>query len=292
MIWLFCADIPERISKRERLSTQELLTPYAMEVDMKMFLKTCTIIAGGALLAPVALAAEPPAENRDRTQEAREWAGDRTDEAGNWASETGDALGSALLPDRTRLTARTLTSADLEYDGGTAPIRDLRMNTEGEIEAIIVAHGGFLGVFGDEVEVDAVSATIAHDIEDGEITVMANVTEADMEAVADGERSAMSLELVEERSDTALYYSDLSGAEVHGANGEAIAVIRDVELSAEGRAEYAVVRDNGFFNMLGETGRIAFSSLSLQHNGEGWEVHARSVTQSDIERITSDEDAH
>ncbi|WP_429910751.1 PRC-barrel domain-containing protein [Glycocaulis sp.] len=258
---------------------------------MKMFLKTCTIIAGGALLSPVALAGEPPAGSPDRTQEAREWADDRAEDAGDWASETGDALGSAIMPDRTRLTARTLTSTDLEYDGGSAPIRDLRMSTQGEVEAIIVAHGGFLGVFGDEVQVDAVSATITHDADDGEITVVANVTEADMEAVADGDRSTMSLELVEERSDTALYYSDLSGAEVHGANGEAIAVIRDVELSADGQAEYAVVRDSGFFNMLGETGRIAFSSLSLEHNGDGWEVHARSVTETDIERLTSDDDA-
>ncbi|GGB84957.1 PRC-barrel domain-containing protein [Glycocaulis alkaliphilus] len=258
---------------------------------MKMFLKTCTIIATGGLLSPMAFADEPSSGNPDRSQEAREWAGDRADQAGNWASETGDTLGNAILPDRTRLTARTLTSTDLEYEGGSAPIRDLRMSTDGEIEAIVVAHGGFLGMFGDEVEVDAVSASVRHDLDDGEIVVEANITEAQMEAVAEGERSAMSLELVEERSDTALYYSDLSGAEVHGANGEAIAVIRDVELSADGRAEYAIVRDSGFFNMLGETGRLAFSDLSLEHNGDGWEVHARSITEADIERITEDDDA-
>lgn len=269
----------------------EYMTPIAMEVDMKTFLKTCTIITAGGLLAPMAFADEPPAEDQDRAQEAREWAEDRADEAGNWASETGAALENAIVPDRTRLTARALTTTDLEYEGGSAPIRDLRMSTDGEVEAIVVAHGGFLGVFGDEIEVDAVSASVSHDLDDGEIVVEANVTEAEMEAVAEGQRAAMSLELVEERSDTALYYSDLSGAEIHGADGEAIAVIRDLELSADGRAEYAIVRDSGFFNMLGETGRIAFSTLSLEHNGDGWEVHARSITQSDIEQITAEDDA-
>lgn len=257
---------------------------------MKSLLKTFTVIAAGGLLFPAAYADDHQEENSDRADEAAQWAEERADDAGDWAERTGDNIEAALNPDRTRLTGQVLTTTDLEYEGGAAPIRDLRLSADGEIEALIVAHGGFLGVFGDDVEVDAVSATVTRDMDDdGEIIVEANVTEAEMEAVAEGEASVMELELVENRSDTALYYSDLSGAEIHGADGEVIAVVRDVEFSADGRAEYAVVRDNGFFNMLGETGRIAYSTLSVEHDGEDWTVHARSITDADIERIASDD---
>jgi len=258
---------------------------------MKTLLKTCTIIAAGGLLAPYAMADEPENQETDRTEEARDWASERTGETGNWASDTGEALDRAVNPDRTRLTGRTLTSTELEYDGGSAPINDLRMNTDGEIEALVVSHGGFLGMFGDEIAVDAVSATVERGLEDGEIRIEANVREADIEAAAEGGRATMALELIEERSETALYYSDLSGTEIHGADGETVAVIRDIEFAEDGAAEHVIVRDNGFFNMLGETGRLAFSSLSVEHNGEKWEVHARSVTEADIERIASDDDA-
>jgi len=241
-------------------------------------------------MAPYAIADEPEGQASDRTEEARDWASERTDEAGDWAGETGDAIEDAVNPDRTRLTGRTLTSTDLEYEDGSAPISDLRMSADGQVEALVVSHGGFLGVFGDEIEVDAVSATVERGLDNGEIRVEADLREADMEAAAAGERSAMALELAEERSETALYYSDLSGAEIHGADGEAVAVIRDIEFSEDGAAEHVVVRDNGFFNMLGETGRLPFSSLSVEHDGEEWGVHARSVTETDIERIASSDD--
>lgn len=258
---------------------------------MKTFLKTFTVIAAGGILTSAALADEHDGEPRNSASEIGQWAGERANAAADWTSRTGEALTRAVNPDHTRLTGSALTSAELEYEGGSAPIRDLRMSTDGGIEAIIVAHGGFLGMFGDEVEVDAVAATISHDAEEGELRVEARVSETDMEAVTNGGSSSMALELVEERSGTALYYSDLSGAEIHGANGDAIAVIRDIEFSADGRAEYAIVRDNGFFNILGDTGRLPFASLSLEHNGDGWEVHARAVTEADIERITGDDDA-
>ncbi|MGY6532825.1 PRC-barrel domain-containing protein [Glycocaulis sp.] len=258
---------------------------------MKTFLKTFTVIAAGGLLTTAALADEHRDEPRDTANEAGEWASERADEAADWATRTGERLTDAIDPDHSKLTAGALTSAELQYEGGSAPIRDLRMNADGAVEAIVVAHGGFLGMFGDEVAVDAVAASISHDADYGDVRVEAQVSEADMEAVTNDGGSVMALELVEERSDTALYYSDLSGAEIHGDNGEAIAVIRDIEISTEGRAEYAIVRDNGFFNILGETGRLPFSSLSVEHNGDGWEVHARAVSESDIERITSDDDA-
>lgn len=237
------------------------------------------------------MADKPEGQAIDRAGEARNWAAERTGEVCDCTSETGETLDRAVKLDRTRLTGSTLTSTELEYDGGSAPINDLRMNTDGEVEALVVSHGGFLGMFGEEIAVDAISATVERGLEDGEIRIEANVREADMEAAAEGERSAMVLELVEERSETALYYSDLSGAEIHGADGETIAVIHDIEFGEGGAAEHVIVRDNGFFNMLGETGRLAFSSLSVEHNGEEWEVHARSITETDIERIVSDDGA-
>ena len=186
---------------------------------------------------------------------------------------------TAMTPDMVK--ASDIVGADLEYADGASAITDIRMNDEGDPEALVISRGGFLGLFDEEVAVSTVAASITQNA-DGELVVTASLTDAQLEDAEAIQDSPFVVSIEDQREEGDLFYSDLTGAAIRNDAGETIAHLEDVKFTLDGDTEYAIIRDGGFLGLGGEVGVVDFDELDLAYTAEaGWTVTS-DLTADDV----------
>lgn len=185
-------------------------------------------------------------------------------------------------------------------------INDLIVTQDGELAAVIIGVGGFLGIGEKDVAVDMSQIEVVSD--DGgarfltvnaspEMLTEAPAYERDGAVAGDGERAAKTSTTADANTEMAtndaaknreplvapdvkrdgyeaaaatdFSAEELQGAPVYGANDEEIGEIGEVMLSADGKAERVVVDVGGFLGIGEKNVALTFDELRLMREVDG-----------------------
>lgn len=206
-----------------------------------------------------------------------------------YESATDGAISAPAADEESIGTVRAsaLVGSDLIYEDGSAPITDLLIDAEGNVDALIVTRGGFLGLFGEDAAVVTVAALIETD-EDGVPILTARFTDSDLEAATDEdvtETPPFALTLDDEQVEGGLYFSDITGKPILNAEGETVAYFEDFEVDPIGEAQHAIIRDGGILGFGGELGRISLDLIEFEQTVDGEWTVTSTTSIDDIEVI-------
>lgn len=224
----------------------------------------------------------------ERTGEAAENAAERTGEAAeDTGSAVGDALGSA-----NRTVTRTVeqagdaigvtfrSEAEIYGEGATtaaqltglrvagrsrediATVADILVDRDGKAQRAILSDGGFLGLGARYVAVPYDS--IRPVMEDGELDhVRIDETQEDLQNRRAFAYSGASDGDAETLPPGTFSVEEMIGSGVDGADGDRVAVVRDVVFDKKGRARAAVLDVGGFLGAGAKAVAVDFSDLQV-----------------------------
>lgn len=216
--------------------------------------------------------------------------------------DTDDTLADAV--DGDSVEHRSVNADELDNMDNIGSVNEVIIDQDGQLKAIVVGVGGFLGLGDRNVALTPDNFDLAWDAEDStQYYVIANTTaeeleaapefelepaeEQDQAAVEDDEAAApatdewrgdrdayIAPEVTREGYETAdvsaISADDMIGSSVYDLNEENIGNVDDIVLGADGAAEYIVLDVGGFLGIGTHTVAIGLDEVSVLHD-DGWD---------------------
>lgn len=216
---------------------------------------------------------------------------------------TGDAVitGDGTAADGT-MTADGAAGMDAPADDweNIGSVNDVIFSTDGNIEAVVLDIGGFLGIGAREISLTMDELTLISDTSsDEEFFVVYNGAPAGLEQRPEMDRDSMTQQgrtfqttggdnvvtddagmqtdntvmtdnsYLTDEDRAALTADDLIGADVHDMNGEDIGNIEDIVLTADGQVGNVIVDVGGFLGIGARSVALAFDDLQIARDEGG-----------------------
>lgn len=216
---------------------------------------------------------------------------------------TGDAVitGDGTAADGT-MTADGTAGMDAPADDweNIGSVNDVIFSTDGNIEAVVLDIGGFLGIGAREISLTMDELTLISDTSsDEEFFVVYNGAPAGLEQRPEMDRDSMTQQgrtfqttggdnvvtddagmqtdntvmtdnsYLTDEDRAALTADDLIGADVHDMNGEDIGNIEDIVLTADGQVGNVIVDVGGFLGIGARSVALAFDDLQIARDEGG-----------------------
>lgn len=216
---------------------------------------------------------------------------------------TGDAVitGEGTVADGT-MTADGTAGMDAPADDweNIGSVNDVIFSTDGNIEAVVLDIGGFLGIGAREISLTMDELTLISDTSsDEEFFVVYNGAPAGLEQRPEMDRDSMTQQgrtfqttggdnvvtddagmqtdntvmtdnsYLTDEDRAALTADDLIGADVHDMNGEDIGNIEDIVLTADGQVGNVIVDVGGFLGIGARSVALAFDDLQIARDEGG-----------------------
>lgn len=216
---------------------------------------------------------------------------------------TGDAVitGEGTAADGT-MTADGTAGMDAPADDweNIGSVNDVIFSTDGNIEAVVLDIGGFLGIGAREISLTMDELTLISDTSsDEEFFVVYNGAPAGLEQRPEMDRDSMTQQgrtfqttggdnvvtddagmqtdntvmtdnsYLTDEDRAALTADDLIGADVHDMNGEDIGNIEDIVLTADGQVGNVIVDVGGFLGIGARSVALAFDDLQIARDEGG-----------------------
>lgn len=216
---------------------------------------------------------------------------------------TGDAVitGEGTAADGT-MTADGTAGMDAPADDweNIGSVNDVIFSTDGNIEAVVLDIGGFLGIGAREISLTMDELTLISDTSsDEEFFVVYNGAPAGLEQRPEMDRDSMTQQgrtfqttggdnvvtddagmqtdntvmtdnsYLTDEDRAALTADDLIGADVHDMNGEDIGNIEDIVVTADGQVGNVIVDVGGFLGIGARSVALAFDDLQIARDEGG-----------------------
>lgn len=216
---------------------------------------------------------------------------------------TGDAVitGDGTAADGT-MTADGTAGMDAPADDweNIGSVNDVIFSTDGNIEAVVLDIGGFLGIGAREISLTMDELTLISDTSsDEEFFVVYNGAPAGLEQRPEMDRDSMTQQgrtfqttggdnvvtddagmqtdntvmtdnsYLTDEDRAALTADDLIGADVHDMNGEDIGNIEDIVVTADGQVGNVIVDVGGFLGIGARSVALAFDDLQIARDEGG-----------------------
>lgn len=212
--------------------------------------------------------------------------------------QTGDLYASSLIgmriysaaTDYDALTADSMVQTDAEQNwDDIGEVNDVILSRDGQVKAVILGVGGFIGIGEKDVAVDMSSIKIVNEDDDqGDffLVVKTNkqaLTDAPMYerqddvAMAETERKMLTPPTVERdgyevTTADQLTTEDLTGARLYGARDEDIGEIDQLIVDDSGKLQQAVLDIGGFLGLGEHRIAVAMDELKILRPAEGGDV--------------------
>lgn len=216
-----------------------------------------------------------------------------------------DLIGKSLYAAERDATGANKTALDQDWDD-VGEINDLLLGGDGEVKAVLLDIGGFLGLGEKTIAVDMSELTFIPDEgAAGDYFVTVALSRDALEAAAeftpiDFDAPVMSLDHLmmgaawdrptSEREgyvevmDADVIAADLQGAPIYGANDERLGEVEELVINENGKVEAAFVDIGGFLGMGEHRIAMSYDELQIMKNADGDDLHIFvSATQEQLE---------
>jgi hypothetical protein len=236
-------------------------------------------------------------------------------------SAVNDLFGSALIGKALYASERDSTGVDktaLDQDwDNVGEINDLLLGGDGEVKAVLLDIGGFLGIGEKTVAVDMSELSFINDGDENSDyfvtvalskTMLENAPEFDRmssnettamttdHTMSDGTTTAMTMDEAWDRPATArdgyvivaetdVTAEDLQGASIYGANDALLGEIEELIIGSDGNVETALADIGGFLGIGEKRIEISYDELQIMREGDGDDLIVFvSATQEQLEK--------
>lgn len=236
-------------------------------------------------------------------------------------SAVNDLFGSALIGKALYASERDSTGVDktaLDQDwDNVGEINDLLLGGDGEVKAVLLDIGGFLGIGEKTVAVDMSELSFINDGDENSDyfvtvalskTMLENAPEFDHmssnettamttdHTMSDGTTTAMTMDEAWDRPATArdgyvivaetdVTAEDLQGASIYGANDALLGEIEELIIGSDGNVETALADIGGFLGIGEKRIEISYDELQIMREGDGDDLIVFvSATQEQLEK--------
>jgi hypothetical protein len=221
-----------------------------------------------------------------------------------------ELIGKSLYAADRDATGANKTALDQDWDN-VGEINDLLLGGDGEVKAVLLDIGGFLGLGEKTIAMDMSELTFIPDegAADDYFVTVALSREA-LEAAAeftpiDSDEPAMSMDHLTmgtawDRPSTQregyvevmgadVIAADLQGAPIYGANDERLGEVEELVINEAGKVEAAFVDIGGFLGMGEHRIAMSYDELQIMKDADGDDLHIFvSATQEQLEGRPAD----